>query len=303
MNVYLPIAEISVNLFVLLSMGMGVGLLTGIFGVGGGFLMTPLLIFIGVPSGVAVGSLSCQVLATSMASLAPHLRSNRVDFRMAYALTGGGVVGSFCGVLMLSLVRSFGQLDFVINLAYVVLLGGIGTLMFYESVLVVIRRRFGKRQGAAMHHKKHVFRSFPFRVRFVRSKIYVSIFAPLLIGGAVGFLAALLGVGGGVMLIPAMIYLLGMTTTVVGTSLANITLIAVVTAFFQAVVNQSVDINLSLVLIGGSLIGSYLGGRMGGGLRGEEMRSLLALIILSIALKIVYDLVAEPEELYHMVVI
>lgn len=303
MSIYLPIAEVSVNIFVLLGMGLGVGILTGVFGVGGGFIMTPLLIFVGVPSAIAVGSLSCQVLATSIASLSPHIRNNRVDMRMAMALTAGGVLGSFMGVMTFSLLRAFGQLDIVIRIAYILLLGSIGSMMLYESAMIVIRTKFVVRKKAVHHHKKHLFRSFPFRVRFVRSKIYVSIIAPLLIGFCVGFLASLLGVGGGVLLIPAMIYLLGMTTTVVGTSLMNITLIAIFTAFFQAVFNQSVDIYLALILIAGSMFGAYAGGKIGSNLKGEEMRGLLALIILGITLKIVFDLILEPEQYYELVIL
>ena len=304
MSIYLPIAEVSVSIWMLLAMGLGVGLLTGMFGVGGGFLMTPILIFIGVPSAVAVGSLSCQVLATSIVSLDPHLRTRKIDEKMAIVLTISGVCGSLLGVLFLSFMRSFGQLDLVISLAYVLLLGGLGSFMFYESMVALMTIHFpGRFLKQRSHHIKHSFRSLPWRMRFVRSKVYISVLGPILVGFCVGFLASFMGIGGGILLVPAMIYLLGMTNTVVGTSLMNITLVAIFTAFFQAVVNQSVDIVLSLILILGAVAGAYFGGRFGRFLRGEEMRSLLAIIVLLVAMIIVYDLVVAPESLYEVVTI
>ena len=280
MQIYLPIAEISLDVFLLLGMGGAVGFLSGLFGVGGGFLMTPLLIFIGVSPAVAVASEANQVVAASASGMLAHMRRGNVDFKMGAVLLAGGFAGSSFGVWLYSALRAVGQLDLVISLAYVAFLGIIGTLMLAESVRAVLRRR---RPGTQLRklHQHTWLHGLPLKIRFRKSKLYISALLPLAIGFFVGILSAIMGVGGGFIMVPAMIYLLGMpTATVVGTSLFQIIFVTANVTFLQAVNNQTVDVVLALTLLTGGVVGAQIGGRFAGRLPGEYLRLLLGAFVL-----------------------
>ncbi|HNB26669.1 MAG TPA: sulfite exporter TauE/SafE family protein [Alphaproteobacteria bacterium] len=299
-QVYLPIAEISVSVLLLLGLGGGIGFLSGLFGVGGGFLMTPLLIFIGVPPAVAVATQSNQTVATSVSGVLAHWSRGNVDFKMGTVLLGGGVIGSIIGVALFSILRRFGQIDLVINIAYVLMLGSIGIMMLVESVKAL--RRVRRAQAPRKLHQHVWVHGLPLKMRFKKSRLYISAVMPVGLGVLVGILSALLGVGGAFMLVPAMIYLLGMPTVVViGTSLFQIIFVAAVTTVLQSVENRTVDVMLAFVLTIGSVIGAQFGGRIGARLPGEQLRFLLALLILSVAVGLCYELVATPEDLYAIV--
>lgn len=299
MDIYLPIAEVSVNLFLLLVMGGGVGFLSGIFGVGGGFLMTPLLIFIGIPPAVAVGSEASQILASSSSAVMAHMRRNNVDIKMGIVLVAGGAVGSAFGVWLFRELRELGQIDLVISLSYLIFLGVVGSLMLIESIRAWFQVQGMGRRGKLHHH--HWLHGLPFKMRFQRSRLYISALTPLVLGFLVGILAAIMGVGGGFLMVPAMIYIIGMPTqVVVGTSLFQIAFVTAVTTFLHAVSNQTVDIVLALSLIVGGVIGAQIGSSVGAKLRGEQIRILLALIVLTVCAKLGYDLIATPEDLYSL---
>jgi uncharacterized membrane protein YfcA len=301
-QVYLPIAEISVSVLLLLGLGGGIGFLSGLFGVGGGFLMTPLLIFIGVPPAVAVATQSNQTVATSVSGVLAHWSRDNVDFKMGSVLLGGGVVGSMVGVALFSLLRRFGQIDLVINIAYVLMLGSIGIMMLVESVKAL--RRVRRAQTPRKLHQHVWVHGLPLKMRFKKSRLYISAVMPIGLGFLVGILSALLGVGGAFMLVPAMIYLLGMPTVVViGTSLFQIIFVAAVTTILQSVENRTVDVMLAFVLTIGSVIGAQFGGRIGARLPGEQLRFLLALLILTVAIGLCYELVATPDDLFAIVTV
>jgi uncharacterized membrane protein YfcA len=295
-QIYLPIAEISVNIFLILGMGGVVGFLSGVFGVGGGFLMTPLLIFIGIPPAVAVATEANQIVASSVSGVLAHWKRGNVDFKMGFALLFGGIIGSSLGVGLFSFLRDLGQLDLVIKLSYVVFLGVIGVLMLIES-LNSIRRT--KKQTSPKLHKHNWMHGLPFKMRFRRSRLYISALLPISIGLLVGLLAAIMGVGGGFIMVPAMIYLLGMpTVVVVGTSLFQIIFVTANVTVLQAVNTQTVDVVLALLLLTGGVVGAQIGVRAGVRLQGEQLRGLLALMVLGVCIKIGYDLVVTPVDLY-----
>ncbi|MBC6440610.1 MAG: sulfite exporter TauE/SafE family protein [Rhodospirillales bacterium] len=302
-QIYLPIAEMSVDILLLLGMGGAVGFLSGLFGVGGGFLMTPLLIFIGVPPPVAVGSEVNQVVAASVSGFMAHWRRRQVDFKMGSVLLVGGMAGSAFGVWLFGLLRQLGQIDLVISVSYVVMLGAIGLLMMVESVRAILRRK----DGAAPRRKAHIHRwghGLPFKMRFRASRLYISAIMPILLGFLVGVLAAIMGVGGGFLLVPAMIYLLGMPVSIViGTSLFQITFVTAVATFLHATSTQTVDVVLAGLLTLGAVIGAQFGTRVGAELRGEELRGLLALVVLGVCGTLVYRLVSEPSSLYSLAVV
>jgi uncharacterized membrane protein YfcA len=301
MDIYLPIAEMSVNLFLLLALGGGVGFLSGVFGVGGGFLMTPLLIFIGIPPPVAVGTQATQILASSVSGVIAHMRRGNVDVRMGLVLVAGGFVGSAFGVWLFGLLRELGQIDLTISLAYVFFLGIVGLLMMIESVRAWFRLR---RRGGGSFTKRHRhlwLHGLPFRMRFHRSRLYISALMPIGLGVLAGILVSIMGVGGGFVMVPAMIYLIGMpTAVVVGTSLFQISFVTAITTFLHAVNNYTVDVVLALSLIIGGVIGAQLGSSAGARLRGEQLRILLALIVLAVCIKLGYDLVVTPDDLYSI---
>lgn len=303
MQIYLPIAEISVNAFVLLGLGGAVGFLSGMFGVGGGFLMTPLLIFTGIPPAVAVGTEAVQIVATSMSGVLAHWRRKAVDFKMAGVLLAGGAVGSIIGVLIFSALRSEGQIDLFISLAYVVFLGIIGALMMVESVRAIQASRSGKSVSSRKPGTHGWIHGLPLKVRFRRSRLYISAIPPLLIGLAVGILAAIMGVGGGFIMVPAMIYLLRMpTNVVVGTSLFQIMFVTGLAAIMHATLNQTVDIVLAMLLLVGGVLGAQVGVRVGHKLRGEQLRALLALMVIAVCLRLAWDLVATPDDLFTVMI-
>ena len=296
MQIYLPIAEMSANIFLLLGMGGGVGFLSGVFGVGGGFLMTPLLIFMGVPPAVAVSTSANQLIAASVSGVMAHWRRGNVDFKMGVVLLVGGIAGSSIGVWLFSLLRSLGQINLVIALSYVVFLGTIGILMAIESARAMLPTKRGGR-GRHKLHQHYWVHGLPLKMRFRRSKLYISALLPLGVGFLAGLLAAIMGVGGGFIIVPAMIYLLGMpTSVVVGTSLFQIIFVAANVTFLQSVNNYTVDVVLAVLLLTGGVIGAQLGTRFGARLRGEQLRGLLALIVLAVCGKLLFDLVGTPAD-------
>ncbi|MBM3600526.1 MAG: sulfite exporter TauE/SafE family protein [Alphaproteobacteria bacterium] len=300
MHVYLPIAEMSVNIFLILGMGGGVGFLSGLIGVGGGFLMTPLLIFAGVPPAVAVGTEANQIVASSVSGVLAHWRRGNVDLKMGFVLLVGGFVGSTIGVWLFTLLRKLGQIDFVISISYVVFLGTIGVLMLIESGRAMLRHRRAMPQRVKLHQHTWLH-GLPFKMRFRKSKLYISALLPLGIGAFVGILAAIMGVGGGFIMVPAMIYLLGMpTSVVVGTSLFQIIFVTANVSFLQAVENQTVDVLLAVLLLVGGVIGAQIGSRFSARLRGEQLRGLLAIIVLAVVGKLLFDLVAAPSDVYSL---
>ncbi len=303
MQVYLPIAEISVNAFTLLGVGGGVGMLSGMFGVGGGFLITPLLFFIGVPPPVAVATGVNQVVASSISGVLAHLKRKTVDLQMGTVLLIGGLIGSVIGIWFFNLMSRLGQIDLIVQLSYVVFLGVIGGLMLQESLRALMRARNPSAPRRKLH--KHTWvHALPFKMKFRVSGLYISVFPPLLVGMGVGILAAIMGVGGGFIMVPAMIYLLGMPTKVViGTSLFQITFVAAFTTMMHAVTNQSVDVMLAVFLIIGGVVGAQIGTRIGLKMKAEQLRILLALLVLAVAGKIAFDLLWPPSEIYSITVL
>jgi len=296
MQLYLPIAEVSVNAFLILGLGGIVGFLSGMFGVGGGFLITPLLFFIGVPPAVAVATGANQVVASSVSGVLAQLRRKGVDFTMGWVLLAGGLVGSAVGVWVFRLMTEAGQIDLFVQLSYVVFLGLIGAMMFQESVRSMLRARKpgGPVRRAHVHSWVH---GLPFKMKFRASGLYISVIPPMAVGALVGFLAAIMGVGGGFIMVPAMIYLLGMPTKVViGTSLFQIIFVTAFTTVMHAVTSQSVDMMLALLLILGGVVGAQMGTRVGMRLKAEQLRILLSLLVLAVSVRIAVDLLVEPAE-------
>ncbi len=301
MSIYLPIAEISVNLYLLLGLGGIVGFLSGMFGVGGGFLMTPLLMMIGIPPAVAVATEANQIAASSVSGGLAQYRRGNVDVKMGLILLIGGVIGSFLGVQLVKLLREIGQVDLVIKLTYVTMLSIIGTMMFIESVNALRKKKKagGKASPARKAGSHSWVHGLPFRMRFPRSKLYISIIPPIGVGILVGLLAAIMGVGGGFIMVPAMIYLLRMpTNVVVGTSLFQIGFVTILTTILHAVQNQTVDVVLALILMSSAVIGAQIGARVGAKLPGEQLRVLLALMVLGMCIKLGWGLVSTPDELF-----
>ena len=299
MTIYLPIAEMNVNIFLIVFIGMLVGALSGLFGVGGGFLMTPLLIFLGIPPVVAVGSEAPHVLASSVSGVIAHWRKKNVDFKMGFFLLSGGIVGSTLGVNLFKLLKTYGQIDIVIQFLFLIFLGFIGISMAFESARTTIKNY---RTTSAIRTKLHQhswIHGLPFKLRFHRSKLYISAIPPILIGFFVGVLSAMMGVGGGFIMIPAMVYILGMSTNVVvGTSLFQIIFVTANSTFFQAYLNQTVDIVLSALMILGGVIGAQIGVRIGSKLKAEYLRGILAILVLLVCAKILTDLILTPSDLF-----
>ncbi|RWR12736.1 sulfite exporter TauE/SafE family protein [Sinirhodobacter populi] len=304
MQIYLPIAEVSVNLFLLLGLGGIVGLLSGLFGVGGGFLITPLLFFIGVPPGVAVATGANQVVASSVSGVLTQFKRKAVDVPMGLVLQAGGLAGSGIGVWLFNRLTVLGLIDVAVQLAYVILLGTVGSLMLMESLRAIYRARRSAqiRPRRRSHHHGWVHK-LPVKMKFRASGLYISVIPPILIGMGVGILAAIMGVGGGFIMVPAMIYLLGMPTKVViGTSLFQVITVSAFTTLMHAITNQSVDVMLALFLILGGVIGAQIGTILGGRLKAEQLRILLALLVVAVALKLALDLLLPPSELYSIFV-
>jgi uncharacterized membrane protein YfcA len=301
MSFYLPVAEMAANIYVFLAMGAAVGFLSGLFGVGGGFLMTPLLIFAGIPSAIAVGTETAQIVASSASGALAHWRRRNIDFEMGAVLLAGGVVGSVGGVQLVGILRKMGAFDFFVSICYVTFLGVIGTLMLIESINTIRKTRRGAAISSRRSGKHTWVHKLPLKARFRRSKLYISTIPPLAIGLFVGLLAAVMGVGGGFIMVPAMIYLLRMPTAlVVGTSLFQIVFLTGVTTVLHASTNQTVDVVLAALLIGGGVIGAQFGAIAGERLKGEELRFLLAALVLLVCLRFAWQLIARPDELYSI---
>ncbi|MET3712238.1 putative membrane protein YfcA [Sphingomonas trueperi] len=301
MDLYLPIANLSVNALVIVALGLGVGLLSGMFGVGGGFLTTPLLIFYGIPPTVAAASAASQVTGASVSGVFAHFRRKGVDVQMGAVLVTGGILGSLLGGWLFKLLQASGQIDVVIGVLYVVLLGSIGGLMGKESV-GAIRVSRGARPPKARKRRHHpLVASLPFRWRFYASGLYISPLAPLLLGVFVGVLTMLLGVGGGFILVPAMLYILGMgTQTVVGTSLFQTLFTTAVATMVHATTTKAVDIVLAILLLLGSVVGAQLGARFAAKAKPEYLRLLLAVIVLLVAARMLLGLAWRPDEIYSV---
>ncbi len=298
MEIYLPVAEISVNWIVIVGLGTLVGFLSGMFGVGGGFLLTPLLVFTGIPSGVAVATTLSHVTASSMSGALAQWRKRAIDFPMAGVMLAGGLVGTGFGVWLFALMRRQGQMDLIVALSYVLLLGFIGAVMLRESLATLK----ASRDGAAAHllHRGW-FQGLPFKMRFRQSRLYISVIPPLAIGFAVGAMSAIMGIGGGFIIVPAMIYILRMPTNMVmGTSLVQIIGVTAVTTILQATSNYAVDIVLALLLVSGGVVGAQMGVRIGGKLRGEQIRLLMALVVLAVCAGLLWQLVARPSDVYSL---
>ncbi|EAQ24578.1 MULTISPECIES: sulfite exporter TauE/SafE family protein [unclassified Roseovarius] len=298
MQIYLPIAEVSVNAFLLLGLGGLVGVLSGMFGVGGGFILTPLLFFIGIPPAVAVATGANQIMAASFSAVLAHFRRKTVDLEMGTVLLIGGLIGAAMGVFVFNYLKSLGQVDLLVTLCYVVFLGVIGGMMFIES----LRSIRNTRRGVVPKRKKHGWvHRLPFKMRFRTSGLYISVIPPLLVGTSVGILAAIMGVGGGFIMVPAMIYLLGMPTkVVVGTSLFQIIFVTAFTTLLHATTNYTVDIALAVLLLVGGVIGAQFGTSIGTRMKAEQLRILLAIMVLAVCGKLAFDLLVMPSELYSL---
>ena len=300
MEIYLPVAEMSVHWLVIIGLGALVGFLSGMFGVGGGFLLTPLLMFYGIPPAVAVATTLSHITASSMSGALAQWRRRAIDFTMAGVMMIGGLLGTAVGVWLFALIRRQGQMDLIVSLTYVVLLGTIGTIMLRESLSSL------RAADTAGSTRVRVFNrvwmaGLPLKMRFRQSRLYISAIPPIGIGFVVGALGAIMGIGGGFIMVPAMIYLLRMPTNVVmGTSLAQIIVVTAVTTVLQAAGNYAVDIVLAVLLIIGGVVGAQLGVRVSGRLRGEQLRLLLAMVVLTVCGGLLWGLVARPADVYSL---
>jgi uncharacterized membrane protein YfcA len=303
MQIFLPIAEVSVNAFVLLGLGGIVGVLSGMFGVGGGFLITPLLFFVGIPPAVAVATSANQIVASSVSGVLAHFKRKTVDLRMGWVLLIGGLVGSAIGMQIFNVLKALGQVDLLVTLCYVVFLGIIGALMLVESIRAL--RRAKNQPGKRRERTKHTWvHNLPFKMKFRASGLYISVIPPVVVGVVVGMLGAIMGVGGGFIMVPAMIYILGMPTKVViGTSLFQIIFVTAFNTMLHAYTNHTVDMMLALILLVGGVVGAQIGTQIGLRLKAEQLRIMLALLVLTVCLKLGLDLLIRPSELYSIGVI
>jgi uncharacterized membrane protein YfcA len=303
-QVYLPIAELSMNLFFLVGIGGAVGFLSGLFGVGGGFLLTPLLIFSGVPASVAVASVTGQVVAASTSGALSYYRRGQIDLHMAMYLVLSGVLGAFGGVATFQVLRAAGQLDLVISLGFLILLGSVGTLMLFEAARAIMKRRAGIVVREKLPNQHNWFHGLPWRVRFKKSRLYISVIPVLALGVAIGFVGSLLGIGGGFILVPALVYILRMPgNMVIGTSLLQVVAMMAATTILHAVSSQSVDILLAFCLMVGGTVGAQFGASAGKYLRGEQLRALLAILVLAVAIRFGVSLIMAPSDVYSTAVI
>jgi uncharacterized protein len=303
MHLYLPIAEVSLDVFVLIGLGAAIGFLSGLFGVGGGFLVTPLLIFLGVPPAIAAATGANTVIAPSVSGVVNNLKRGGVDLRMGMILLSGGLAGSAASVGLFGLLRRIGQIDLVVSLSYVLLLGTIGGLMLWESIQAWRRRQRGGAAARRKLHKHLWIHGLPLKMRFPQSRLYISALLPIGIGFGVGILSGIMGVGGGFVMVPAMIYVLGMPTSiVVGTSQFQIIFVSANVTILQSIGNQTVDIALATALMVGSIVAAPFGSRLGTRLRGDQIRILLALMVLAVAVQLGINLVVRPTDLYSAVI-
>jgi uncharacterized membrane protein YfcA len=301
LQIYLPIAELPVSIFLVLGMGLAVGFISGMFGIGGGFLMTPLLIFIGVPPAVSVASVTSHIAASSFSGAISYWRKRAIDVALALMLLGGGIVGTAVGVWLFTKLRTLDQLDLVIGLSYVTLLSVVGSLMVYEAARAIMRERHGMPPMIRRPGSHTWFHGLPFKIRFKRSKIYVSAIPVWTIGFLIGFIGAIMGIGGGFLLVPMLIYLLRVpTATVIGTSMV-LTLVTMASAtIMHAATNHQVDALLAFILMVGGVIGATFGARTGQRMRGERLRMLLGLLVLAVGLRFAYALIVEPDDLFSI---
>lgn len=301
MQLYLPIAELTVNMFLFLAMGGAVGFLSGMFGVGGGFLLTPLLIFTGIPPAVAVASVTPQIVASSTSAAISYWRRRLIDEKLTILLGVGGVIGSALGVYAFRALRVLGQLDLIIGVAYVTFLGFVGIIMLRESAQAIWRSRTGRGAPVMRPGQHNWIHGLPLKTRFRRSKLYVSVIPVAALGAGIGFLGTVLGMGGGFIMVPALIYLLRVPTNVViGTSLAYTLITMAVATVLHATANKSVDIMLGLLLMIGGVVGAQFGAQVGQALRGEQLRALLALLVLAVAVRVLLGLFLTPEDIYSI---
>lgn len=299
MSIYLPIAELPVNLLLILGLGVAVGFISGMFGVGGGFLMTPLLILVGIPPSVAVANVPSHMAASSMSGALSYWRRKLVDLGLGLVLLSGGMIGTAGGVWLFSVLVRLGQLDLIVGLSYVILLGIVGGIMLTESVRAIIRAHQGEPPVVRRPGTHAWFHGLPLKFRFRQSRIYVSAIPVTVIGFLIGFFGAIMGIGGGFLLIPALIYLMRVPTTVsVGTSLFLTLCTMLIATVLHAVENKTVDIMLALVLMTGGVIGAQFGARAGQAIRAERLRLLLALLVVAVAIRFAVNLVAPPEEMF-----
>ena len=301
MQVYLPIAEVSVNIFLIIGLGALVGILSGMFGVGGGFLMTPLLFFIGIPPAVAVATEANQIVASSVSGALAHFKRRAVDLKMGLILLLGGLLGASVGVYIFKILKEIGQVELLVTICYVVFLGIIGSLMFFESLTAITKRNTVTKPSKI---KRHTWvHRLPLKMRFRTSNLYISAIPPFFIGVLVGVLAAVMGVGGGFIMVPAMIYIIGMPTKVViGTSLFQIIFVTAFTTIMHATQNYTVDAMLAILLILGGVVGAQVGVRLGVKLRAEQLRILLSVIVLGVCFKLALDLLLTPNEYFSVIV-
>jgi uncharacterized membrane protein YfcA len=305
MEIYLPIAGMSINFFLVIGIGGLVGFLSGLFGVGGGFLLTPLMMMIGIPPAVAAASDSNQIVAAASSGAFAHWRLGNVDFKMGLVILAGGILGGTIGVQFVKFLRALGNFEFVMKVVYVIMLGLVGSAMFLESWRTIRRSR--NPEAAAVTEEiggaklGQLFAKLPLKMHFARSGLHTSAIFPFSIGTIVGIMAALLGVGGGFIMVPAMIYIIGMPTIVaIGTDLFQIVLTSANVTLQQAFVNHTVDILLALILLAGSTIGAQFGALAGRRLKGEQIRILLAAIVLLLTVKLFLDLVLTPADLVSL---
>jgi uncharacterized membrane protein YfcA len=298
-QIYLPIADLPVNIFLIFAMGAAVGFISGLFGVGGGFLMTPLLIFIGIPPAVAVASVASHVAASSCSGAMAYWRRKAIDPALVSVLLSGGIVGTALGVGLFTLLRKIGQLDLAVSLSYVALLTSVGTLMLWESINVLIKHYRGRPTTLRRPGSHNWIHGLPLKMRFKRSRIYVSVIPVIGIGLLIGFIGAVMGIGGGFMLVPLLIYVLRVpTSTVIGTSMV-LTLVTMAAAtMMHTATNGLVDAVLALILMVGGVIGAQFGARAGQKISGERLRFLLGLLVLAVGIRFAFELTIQPSELF-----
>ncbi|MDE2351807.1 MAG: sulfite exporter TauE/SafE family protein [Alphaproteobacteria bacterium] len=303
MELYLPIAQMSVHWLVILGMGGSVGFLSGLFGIGGGFLLAPLLMFAGIPPGVAVATTTSQVSAATFSGVVTHWKRKTLDLKMGTLMLCGGLTGTATGVYIFRLLREMGQMEFGVAVSYVVLLGSVGSLMLAESVKTIRDIKAGRTSSGRKPGQHNWIHGLPFKMRFRRSRLYISIFPPLMFAFMVGVLSAIMGVGGGFIMVPVMIYLIKMPASMVpGTTLFQVLFVTATATILHSVDNYSVDLVLAALLIVGGVIGAQIGVRLGGRLRGEQMRFLLALLTLAVAARLLYSLVVTPHDVYSLTI-
>ena len=301
MQIYLPIAEMPLDLFLLLGMGTAVGVLSGMFGIGGGFIVTPLLMFLGIPPLIAVGTGTSQVVASSVSGAVGHWQRGNIDLRMGVLLLAGGLVGSLSGVGLQRLLKALGQLDLFISITYVLMLGVVGGLMFIES-LRAIRHGAGQARPSRRRGSQHTWvQGLPLKLRFRSSKLYISAIPPVVIGALVGWLTAIMGVGGGFLLVPALIYLLRVPTRLaIGTSVFQIVFVTAFTTVMQSFQNHNVDVLLALPLMLGGVVGAQFGVNIVHRLNAEQLRIMMAILVISVALRMAFDLTLRPPDLFNL---